>query len=90
MLHRCGIPFIVAPYEADAQLGYLFRTGAVDLVITEDSDALVFGCKRVLYKLDHHTGRGQLVSTDDIFRSPTLGMVGFTEAQVRRSSSVYQ
>ena len=38
---------IVAPYEADAQLAYLSREGIVDLVITEDSDLLVFGSKRV-------------------------------------------
>ena len=39
-------------YEADAQLAYMSRHGLADLVITEDSDALVFGCRRVLFKLD--------------------------------------
>jgi len=38
---------IVAPYEADSQLAYLSMQGIVDLVITEDSDLLVFGCKKV-------------------------------------------
>lgn len=42
-----GVECIVAPYEADAQLAYLSREGIVDLVITEDSDLLVFGSKRV-------------------------------------------
>lgn len=42
-----GVECIVAPYEADAQLAYLSREGIVDLVITEDSDLLVFGCKQV-------------------------------------------
>lgn len=81
MLRRCNIPFIVAPYEADAQLGHLFRTGVVDLVVTEDSDALVFGCRQVLYKLEH-TGHGQLVELDKVLSSPALGMNGFTEDQV--------
>ena len=40
--------FIVAPYEADAQMVYLEKTGKVDAIFTEDSDLLVFGCKRVL------------------------------------------
>ena len=44
---RVGVECIVAPYEADAQLAYLSREGIVDLVITEDSDLLVFGSKRV-------------------------------------------
>ena len=41
------VEYVVAPYEADAQLYYLEREGFVDGVITEDSDLLVFGCKQV-------------------------------------------
>ncbi|PIL23267.1 hypothetical protein GSI_14577 [Ganoderma sinense ZZ0214-1] len=47
-----GVPYVVAPYEADAQLAYLERIGLVDGIITEDSDLLVFGCRNVLFKLD--------------------------------------
>lgn len=39
---------LVAPYEADAQLAYLNKAGLVQAVITEDSDLLAFGCKKVL------------------------------------------
>lgn len=46
------MPYVVAPYEADAQLAYLERIGIVDGIITEDSDLLVFGCKTVLFKMD--------------------------------------
>jgi exonuclease 1 len=51
-LREMNIPFLVAPFEADAQLAYLSRNGLCDVVITEDSDSLVFGCKRVLFKMD--------------------------------------
>ena len=51
-LKRKNIEFIVAPYEADAQLAYLNRAGIVDFIITEDSDLLAFGAKKILYKLD--------------------------------------
>lgn len=47
-----NVPYIVAPYEADAQLAYLELHGYVDGIITEDSDLLVFGCRKVLFKLD--------------------------------------
>jgi len=51
--HR-NIEFIVAPYEADAQLAYLSRIpvkeGGVDAVITEDSDLVAYGCKSILFK----------------------------------------
>jgi 5'-3' exonuclease len=45
------IDFIVAPYEADAQLAYLDKIGFVDAVLTEDSDLVVFGCKKVIVKV---------------------------------------
>ena len=38
---------IVAPYEADAQLAYLMKAGIAQAIISEDSDLLVYGCKRV-------------------------------------------
>ena len=50
---------IIAPYEADAQLAYLSRTGIVDFIITEDSDLLAFGAKKILYKLDFTTLNGE-------------------------------
>ena len=37
----------MAPYEADAQLAYLTKSGLAHAVITEDSDLLAFGCKKV-------------------------------------------
>ena len=46
------IDYIVAPYEADAQLAYLFKLGKVDLVVTEDSDLLLFGAQRVFFKMN--------------------------------------
>ncbi len=42
-----SVQCIVAPYEADAQLTYLSKTGYVTAVISEDSDLIAFGCKRV-------------------------------------------
>lgn len=38
---------LVAPYEADAQLAFLNKSGIAQAVITEDSDLLAFGCKKV-------------------------------------------
>jgi 5'-3' exonuclease len=41
------IEYIVAPYEADAQLAYLDKKNIIAAIITEDSDLIVYGCKRV-------------------------------------------
>ncbi|KAI9922901.1 hypothetical protein PsorP6_000167 [Peronosclerospora sorghi] len=47
-----NVSYVVAPYEADAQLAYLVKKGLADGVITEDSDCLLFGCQVVLFKMD--------------------------------------
>ena len=46
-LKAAGVEFIVAPFEADAQMAYLAINGMVHAVITEDSDMLPYGCPRV-------------------------------------------
>ena len=47
MLKVLGIPFIIAPAEAEAQCAALEEMGLVDGVITEDSDTFLFGGKNV-------------------------------------------
>ncbi|WFD05658.1 hypothetical protein MVES1_000990 [Malassezia vespertilionis] len=54
LLRREKVAYVVAPYEADAQLAYLESQGIIDGIITEDSDFLVFGCKTILFKLDSY------------------------------------
>lgn len=62
---KANIDYVVAPYEADAQLAFLSKHGLCDAVITEDSDLLVFGCKRLIYKMDAF-GNGQEVRLEYI------------------------
>lgn len=47
VLKKEGIDYIVAPYEADAQMTFLCMKKHVDAVITEDSDLIPFGCSKV-------------------------------------------
>ena len=67
-----GIQYIVAPYEADAELGYLYRNNFVDFVITEDGDSLVYGCRCVLFKLDNGVGDEIDVSRWTSAAGPTI------------------
>lgn len=75
-----NIKFIVAPYEADAQLAYLSRQGIVDIIITEDSDLLAFGAKKILYKLDFSTFNGEEICLESIKDEPDTGFNSFTHS----------
>ncbi|XP_033332620.2 exonuclease tos isoform X2 [Megalopta genalis] len=62
---KMNVDCIVAPYEADAQLAYLNISGIADVVITEDSDLTLFGCKKVFFKMDVY-GHGTLVDQEHL------------------------
>lgn len=51
-----NIDCIVSPYEADGQLAYLNLTDVAQFVITEDSDLVLFGCKKILFKFSFSGG----------------------------------
>ncbi|KAG6850129.1 hypothetical protein H0H93_000751 [Arthromyces matolae] len=82
-----SISFVVAPYEADAQLAYLERTGVVDAILTEDSDLLVFGCQNVLFKFDAVASTVVSISRTDFGSvcSPAseISLVGWSDVQFR-------
>ncbi|DBA80982.1 TPA: hypothetical protein ACH3X2_007192 [Trebouxia sp. C0005] len=76
-LKVAGVEFIVAPFEADAQMAYLAVNGIVHSVITEDSDLLPYGCPRVLFKMDK-AGEGQEIVAADLAQNRDPSFIGFT------------
>jgi exonuclease-1 len=66
------VDYVVAPYEADAQLAYLERNGFVDAVITEDSDLVIFGCRRVRILVVQDVFSHFLVIADHPFSFPLV------------------
>ena len=66
LLEEADIEYIVAPYEADAQLAYLVSIGYAATAISEDSDLIVFGCARVVYKLNPKL-QGELQVLEEAF-----------------------
>ncbi|KAK9063086.1 hypothetical protein SSX86_016956 [Deinandra increscens subsp. villosa] len=72
ILRSENIEFVVAPYEADAQLAYLSSLdadkGGIAAVISEDSDLLAYGCSSVIFKMDRY-GKGDEIAMDRVFDS---------------------
>jgi len=86
-LKREGFEFVVAPYEADAQIAALAQLGGggkggVDVVFTEDSDLVAYGCPTVLFKLDKH-GAAMELNVADVLAGPRKALSG--AGRVRRA-----
>lgn len=82
-LKKRNLPYVVAPYEADAQMVYLERQGIVDGICSEDSDLLVFGAQRLLTKLDDR-GNCIEISRSNFGACRDLHMVDWTDARFRQ------
>jgi exonuclease-1 len=82
-LKKMEVQYVVAPYEADAQLVYLERQGIINGIISEDSDLLVFGAKRLLSKLDQH-GDCIEINRADFTACREVSLIGWTDADFRR------
>lgn len=82
-LKKMKVQYVVAPYEADAQLAYLERQGIINGIISEDSDLLVFGAKRLLSKLDQH-GECIEINRADFTSCRDISLIGWTDADFRR------
>ncbi|KAI3800780.1 hypothetical protein L1987_28876 [Smallanthus sonchifolius] len=81
VLKKENIPYIVAPYEADAQMTFLAISKHVDAVITEDSDLIPFGCPRIIYKMDKY-GQGVEFQYSKLPNNKELNLTGFTKQMI--------
>lgn len=82
-LRRLDVQYVVAPYEADAQLVYLEAKSMINGILSEDSDLLVFGAKRLLTKLDQH-GDCVEINRADFPLCREISLVGWSDAEFRR------
>ncbi|KAG0142845.1 hypothetical protein CROQUDRAFT_49688 [Cronartium quercuum f. sp. fusiforme G11] len=82
-LQKAGVKYVVAPYEADAQLRFLELNGDVAGIITEDSDLLVFGTKNCIFKLDAF-GHCIHICRDDFGKVADAQMSLWTDTEFRQ------
>lgn len=81
-LKKTGIQYIVAPYEADAQMVYLERKGVLNGILSEDSDLLVFGAKCLLTKLDQY-GNCIEINKADFCACREISLAGWSDVEFR-------
>ncbi|KAJ9690835.1 hypothetical protein PVL29_013138 [Vitis rotundifolia] len=81
VLKQENVSYIVAPYEADAQMTFLAVSQQVDAVITEDSDLIPFGCPRIIFKMDKF-GQGVEFKYSMIQQNKELSFAGFTKQMI--------
>jgi exonuclease 1 len=82
-LKRMDVPYIVAPYEADAQLVYLERHGMINGILSEDSDMLVYGAKRLITKLSQYADCVE-IERKDFALCKEISLAGWTDTMFRR------
>ena len=66
LLGLFGVPYVEAPFEAEAQCAQLERAGIVDGIATEDNDVFLFGGRNVykhLFDQKHHI---EVYSMEDV------------------------
>lgn len=48
LLEKSGIPYFTAPEDAEKYCAFLQKNNLVDYTITDDTDAMTFGCSKIL------------------------------------------
>ena len=79
LLKNMGIPYVVAPEEADSQCAYLCKNNLVDGVLTEDMDILTFGSKNVIRNLSSYKKDPIEINLDSILQKLNFTYENFVE-----------
>ncbi|ETN45427.1 uncharacterized protein HMPREF1541_09258 [Cyphellophora europaea CBS 101466] len=82
-LKQLGVQYLVAPYEADAQLVYLEQKGIINGILSEDSDMLVYGAKRLITKLNQYAECVE-IERINFALCKEISLTGWTDAMFRR------
>ena len=75
------LSFIVAPYEADAQLAYLANEKIIQVVQSEDGDFIAYNTPNILFKMDKY-GNGDLVTHDILTTHPKSPFYGYSNNEI--------
>lgn len=88
LLNCFGIPYIDAPngIEGEQIAGQMCKLGLADIVITNDTDAPLFGCSEILKKIPKKTGKYDLYQLEEIIKSNDITLDQLIEIGVALGS----
>ncbi|KAJ3092174.1 DNA repair protein rad2 [Quaeritorhiza haematococci] len=72
LLRYFGLPYIVAPMEAESQCAFLLRSELVDGIVTDDSDVFLFGGTRVYKNMFNQSKYVESYLLDELQRDMRL------------------
>ena len=79
LLEIMGIPYIIAPEEADSQCAELVKSGLADGVLTEDMDIMTFGANKIYRNLTSYKKDTVEISMEDVFKELQINYEQFVE-----------
>jgi flap endonuclease-1 len=79
LLELMGIPYIIAPEEADSQCAELVKSGLVDGVLTDDMDIMTFGANKIYRNLTSYNKENVMILMDDVLNELKLNYEQFVE-----------
>jgi flap endonuclease-1 len=79
LLEIMGIPYIIAPEEADSQCAELVKCGIADGVLTDDMDILTFGSNKIYRNLTSYKKDKMIIMKDVVLNELQLNYEQFVE-----------
>jgi len=77
IMDKMGATYIVAPYEADEICAKLMNNENIYACMSDDTDMLVYGCKRVLRNVNFENKTAILYKLDDILKYLKMSYMDF-------------
>ena len=74
-----GIPFIIAPTEAESQCAYLQTLGLVDGIVMDDSDVFLFGGSKIYRNMFNQSKYVQYYVSDDLKHQTRLNRENYIQ-----------
>lgn len=77
-LIKLRVQYVVAPYEADAQISYLYKKNIIQGAITIDSDMICYEVGHIFYKMNKF-GQGRYINIENIYSSKIINEISFNK-----------